>query len=333
MIKANNSPYIIDKHYNEAKTFLSEISYGGELYDLFERNFIFRGHAEEEYCLKPSALRGNIYIENSKFLFKEGLDSSTRKQLIDYSLTEHSIVVTEGEILKDFFQLCDTCQLYIPEITRLRKTFCTGFDAEAYLKKEKWLPEEFYEIAALAQHYGLKTRLLDWTYDINVALYFASLGPMQKLDAREQLQRNHRLAQAHLKRNYSDPQIEIWALDMSVLYANKEQNIPLKIITPRHYDNDNMSSQRGCFTLWEIDKRSIEEGHIMIDNRSLDEQLSDFLIQYNVESKPYLYHITIPQKEAKKIYKYAKRNNVDAAHLFPGYAGVVRCINEDARML
>jgi len=316
MIKANNSPYIIDRRYNQSKTFLADISYGGELYNLFGRKFIFRGHAKEEYSLVPSALRGNLYIENFKSPLEERLEFSTEEQLINYSLTDHSIAATEGKILQDFFQLCDINQLYVPEITRLRRTFRTGFDIETYFQREKWLPEEFYEIAALAQHHGLKTRLLDWTYDINVALYFASIGSAQKLAAHS-----------------SEPQIVIWALDTSVIYANKTLNIPLKIITPRHYDNDNMSAQRGCFTLWEVEKHSIIENQVMADKRSLDELLTDFLIQHNVESKPYLYRITLPQKEIKEIYKYAKRNNADAAHLFPGYAGVVRCINEDARML
>lgn len=43
---------------------------------------------------------------------------------------------------------------------------------------EKWLPENFLELAALAQHYGLSTRLIDWSKDIYTSLYFASSGAL-----------------------------------------------------------------------------------------------------------------------------------------------------------
>ena len=36
-----------------------------------------------------------------------------------------------------------------------------------------WLPEDLYDITALAQHYGLPTRLLDWSFEINIAIFFA----------------------------------------------------------------------------------------------------------------------------------------------------------------
>ena len=32
---------------------------------------------------------------------------------------------------------------------------------------------EFIEVISLAQHYGVPTKVLDWTYDYKVALYFA----------------------------------------------------------------------------------------------------------------------------------------------------------------
>lgn len=329
MICTRNYSYIEEKHYNSAKEFLLAISYGGELYDLFESNFIFRSHATAEYKLIPSALRGNLYIEYWKNKSKDTLLPSTEEQLIQYSLTEHSVVATESRIIQNFFQLCDANQLYIPEIARLRETFSTGFDIEAHFKIERWLPEELYEIVAIAQHYGLKTRLLDWTYDINVALYFASIGSSMKRD----LELIERSIKNGLDGTVTEPQIEIWALDTSVVYAAKGQNSPLKIINPRHYKNDNMSAQRGCFTLWEIEKCGIDGKHASANRRSLDELITDYLIQHNVTVKPYLYHITLPQKDFKEIYKFAKRNNADAAHLFPGYEGVVRCINEDAKML
>ena len=49
MIQTENRQYIKDIAYQTADEFLHDISYGGKLYKLFERNFIFRGHSSNKY--------------------------------------------------------------------------------------------------------------------------------------------------------------------------------------------------------------------------------------------------------------------------------------------
>lgn len=45
----------------------------------------------------------------------------------------------------------------------------------------KWWPnEKFREVISLAQHYGLPTRFLDWSYDYKSALYFALKDIVEK---------------------------------------------------------------------------------------------------------------------------------------------------------
>ena len=43
------------------------------------------------------------------------------------------------------------------------------FDIDNVFTYETWLPEDLYELAGLAQHYGVPTRLLDWSQDIFVS--------------------------------------------------------------------------------------------------------------------------------------------------------------------
>lgn len=350
MISTTNLSYIKDVKYNDASDFLTALSYGGELYKVFGRNFIFRGQSNDDYKLLPSALRGCLCKEWRKSYKEESFEESI------LSNTEYLQVETETEILSSFFNICDMNKLYVPFTDRLRESVLLPIDPRALFQREQWLPRDYYEIAALAQHYGLPTRLLDWTYDINVALYFASMEVIkekcidEKLTESEWLDRMQdrgrktlEYLKGHLHGNLDiktdenlNKKIELWALDTNIIFANRNKNFPLKIIRPRYYDNENLSAQKGLFTLWVIEKPlkdNFEPNLIaMVDRTPLDKQITDYLQQVEMEPKPYLYHITIPQSAVGEIYEYAKRNHIDAAHLFPGYAGIVQCIKEDKLM-
>ena len=136
-------------------------------------------------------------------------------------------------------------------------------------------------------------------------------------------------------KNEEENYIEIWALDTSIIIVNMKEN-PLRIIHPRYFDNGNLGAQKGILTLWEIEKplkKNKERGLVpelkLWEPKTLDEQISEFLAKNNVEEKTYLYRIKIPESEILPLYSYVKHCGCDAAHLFPGYDGVVKCMQED----
>ena len=64
MLHVQDSPYIKTIHYETADDFIKAISYKGELYNLFDEHYIFRGHSTDKYELIPTALRGNLTIDS-----------------------------------------------------------------------------------------------------------------------------------------------------------------------------------------------------------------------------------------------------------------------------
>lgn len=321
MLYVQDSPYIKTIHYESADSFIEAISYQGELYNLFNKRFIFRGHSTDKYELLPSALRGYLadeYDSSANTKFEE--DEELRKIVKKSELIQ---VRKEYELLQEFFQACDNNGLYVPHIESLRNSILPRVDAQILLSKNKWIPKEYWELAALAQHHGVKTRLLDWSQDIFVALYFATTGvyndPREKNDSFSSIQK-----------------MELWALNIDVVMA-EPTIMPLRIVQPRYHNNSNLCAQKGMFTFWETISPSLPEKNkntdlSPTDRRTLDVQIVSRLKEVNAPIKPYLYQITIPQDAAYSIYSFIEKMGYNASIIFPGYDGVARFLKEHEDM-
>lgn len=311
-MKSIESDYIKEFHYDSAVDFFNSISYGGELYRILNASFIFRGHYSDSYLLVPSALRESALDEFFPSIHANEKLYQTAKDI------EYSQILQEYHLLQRFYNYSDKNNLRVPECTRMRDSVVLGYDLESIFIKERWLPRELWELAALAQHYGVPTRLLDWTTNINTALYFASRDyPITTRDSKE-----------------NEGNMEIWALDTRVAIL-KEDKLPLQIIRPAYHGNPNLCAQEGVFTLWQIEKPIRTEGVPFFsvertDRSPLDKHLVEGLKELKSETHPYLCHITIPKSMAPDIYYHLERIGHTAAKLFPGYGGVALAIRERA---
>lgn len=320
-IKAGE-PLMIEKRYETAKEFLTDITYGGELYGMLNNSKVFRGHQSSTYELIPSALRRKMLFRNQDGTIYE--EDENRSVLLSES--ERLQRDMEYFNLRVFFDECDENGLWLPNVDRIRKYLVTYKDLNsAGLLTDEWIPYDLLELTALAQHYGVETRLLDWTSSIETAIYFA-------------IHKDPDLSEEERGREESK-YVAIWILDTSIEHKSNS----LRFIRPPYNGNPNLAAQKGLFTYWKepgfkLSSNVIEEDEWMaiqkvrINRLPLDTRLKQEIGNKRLD-KSYLWKLLIPRDGKKELYDYIRRRGVTAASLFPGYAGIVKGIKERKEIL
>lgn len=311
------------KRYKSARNFLKDISYEGKMYQNLKDGFVFRGHQSGSYKLVPSVLRHKLVQRDAAGNVVED-DKDAPFDLTGSEFIQKSVEYIE---LRKFFDICDKNCLRLPQIDRIRHTLFNNHDIVSFfLNGDDWLPDDLQELAALAQHYGMETRLLDWTTSIDTAIYFA-------VHKEPQLTEEERT-------NKDSEYVAIWALNIPMVSIG--MNSPLRIIRPPYYGNPNLAAQKGLFTFWNVSGLKLpltaankEDNEVafemfkrMTNRTPLNELIEEECKKQGIKDVV-MWQMLVPRKDRKELYEYIRKRNVNAASLFPGYEGAVRCIKED----
>jgi hypothetical protein len=292
-------------------------------------NYIFRGLENVEYDLVPSSLRqeeknGKIIKKIDKFY--------NHSQLYDNSIYQ---TLKEIVVLKKFLNLADKSGLKVPYNHKLRLIMDNVVDNDlinSLLNNNTWPDDEYFEIISLAQHYGLPTIALDWSYNYKTALYFATVGCLWKKN--------------------KDNDCVLWALNYQIFekYFSKEEgtqrlnNCPLYIYRPQYHLNPFMAAQKGLFTFWREKVGSAEINRTPLDEKIeklMDGQLRDMCGIESLEKMKkeimkndikLLYKFIIPSKFKEKILKELNIEGCSEEYIYPGYSGVVSSIKNSTRL-
>ncbi len=252
--------------------------------------WIFRGVSDSKFRLIPKSLRS---IEEDKV---------THNLLNSYNECKKR---AELAIICEFYTQCHRGGLNLPHLRYdLHKSLLNAeIDALVHLQDDQstWPMPELLPIFGLAQHYGIPTRLLDWSLNPFVAAFFAA-QPIQAP---------------------TPTHLAVWILNATAIknqrHPDTENNI-IKIIEPPTAYNPNLKLQQGVFTLqpYAKDMENIQDlpSHIC----------SSFEKQNIRSSQPIIIKLELQASERINLLTQLSAINYSASRIYDGFEGPARSI-------
>lgn len=302
-VRSKSVPRFYEEHtFDRAEEFLGAFTPWTSDFQL--DGYIFRGHSDDSYSLRPSALRP----EAEATFWSQ---SPIHKPVAGQAEWEYWHAEAERQLIREFYRLADARGLHVPLSPSVREHLAQTIDwgFQRRFGQQDWIPDDLLEAAALAQHYGIPTRLLDWTYDPLVSIYFATDTDLDH--------------SGHLC---------IWCLNhdqLSVLRGS-ELDSPLRFIRPHYSGNPNLAAQAGLFTHWGSTIMSPVEmlhndGLVLVDRTALDERLR---LRYAPKTEEFSFIVfqkfRLPWSERRRLRQLLAKAGYDTSRIYPGYASVAR---------
>lgn len=242
--------------------------------------FVFRGQGDASWRLVPSALRYRTILGHESRRFARRVSESPAETWNQAN--------AEFVALMEFLNLAVKVGLDIPVDYRwLRQWNPFKNVVGDSIGIADWPPQDLLQALALAQHHGVPTRLLDFSYDPLIAAYFAGEDP-------------HSAAK----------EIAVWCVDVQVLLLAARDSVPrVQFVTVPNFLNRNLAAQKGLFLL---DLYASRQSYALEDNIG-GEHLGTCAVK----------KFCLPSTLGERSCEYPRKLGVDRAHLMPSFDGVV----------
>jgi hypothetical protein len=268
--------------------------------------WLFRGQGEDKPLI-PSAFRQEG---------KAKLAQLSGRPVDTYG----ALLLAERDVLSRFFEIADKRGLVLPDDSRALRDLLETLNSE----RGRMILEEGHSdrsetdavlsIIALAQHYRIPTRLLDWSKRPWVAAYFAAEGAFRREKDRR-----------------PGDTLVVWAFFYPTM--GKHDSIgktsdPLRVITAPSATNTNLRAQQGAFTLLS----PYYTGEAYGPYKPMDQVLDEIAARGNPEkyaadrtvqgSK--LQKYTLPASEALELLRLLAKLDITPSSIYPGYESIIR---------
>ena len=274
--------------------------------------WIFRGHWDSTWELTPAAFRkddkdGKKWYE--KFLFKPAetvleiltirrpkiiyLKNIKYKEIPKEFALKHQITM-EYDLLERFMDIANFLGIecnYSPSLYEYYPIVKGDAQKNNTEELKEWPYSSILSLMVLAQHHGIPTRLLDFTYNPLFAAFFAAFEPFDK----------------KLDKKSWDKNLCIWAIDERNMLVNLWQKIPIT------------SNRSGNLFA--------QEGLLLLDHTA-NEKLSDNNEGWrNLQPKDkHFIKIALPQSECKELLRLLWENNITPARIKPNLDKVTQTL-------
>lgn len=294
---------------NGAKNFIRAISFEkpsltGNKASL--RDYLFRGQSNAEWSAVPSAFR-----DERSLVSIGGLSGFKRR-------TNRDQIEAEFYMLSKFCDELNKNGFHLPNEDLLNiDTDVTGFTkfvTEIGRGEAVWPPRSFHSLIAIAQHYGIPTRFLDFTYDPMVALYFAVIGALKKSDS------EFISVYAIHARGLSIRSFDFeFSNEIEEFYSSDTENKFYQIVKSPTSFNHNLRNQKGLFLAY-VEKKF--RANDSFSPESLDQYLE------RTEKDRGNYKFVTKASNAAKLLKLLHERFYSASSLFPSVEGCVKGLYE-----
>jgi hypothetical protein len=161
------------------------------------------------------------------------------------------------------------------------------------------------EFMSLAQHHGVPTRLLDFTFNPYVACYFAAIG------------------NKNLKK---DSYIAIWAI-----HKDAQKCVPrMEFYEPLRSKNRYLHAQDGLFILdrgingcWDNGPPNFDMGQIVVENFNKN---SEYVKSFQFLGIEIIYKFVLPAIQVDKLLFTLENRGINPASIAPSFENVVKSL-------